>query len=61
MPSLDQVPKDWRGRGYSCDIWTDPPGQVWEDFAHETDELVMLLDGIELKGRRRRARYERPS
>ena len=44
-----QVARDWRARGFSCDVWTDPPGQVWADFVHATDELVMLIDGeIEL-------------
>jgi quercetin dioxygenase-like cupin family protein len=45
-----QVADDWGRRGFGCDIWTDPPGQVWPDFVHETDELVMLIDGdIELQ------------
>ena len=35
----------WRSRGFSCDIWTDPPGQVWEDYTHAVDELVMVLEG----------------
>lgn len=26
-------------------MWTDPPGQVWEDYTHSVDELVMVLDG----------------
>ncbi len=42
--------RDWNKRGFSCDIWADPPGQVWADFVHGTDELVMLIDGeIELR------------
>ena len=24
----DTVARDWHARGFSCDIWTDPPGQV---------------------------------
>jgi mannose-6-phosphate isomerase-like protein (cupin superfamily) len=41
---------DWARRGFSCDIWTDAPGQVWRDFVHATDELVMPLEGeIELE------------
>lgn len=39
--------KDWAARGFSCDIWVDPPGQVWENFVHDNDELVMLLEGEE--------------
>jgi uncharacterized cupin superfamily protein len=40
-----QVRSDWKERGFSCGIWTDPPGQVWRDFVHGTDELVMLIEG----------------
>mgnify|MGYP001348167261 FL=1 len=44
------VRKDWYGRGFSCDIWIDPPGKIWTDFVHDTDELLMLIDGeIELE------------
>ena len=49
-PDSQQTSRDWAARGFSCDIWTDPPGQVWADFVHATDELVMLIDGeIELR------------
>jgi quercetin dioxygenase-like cupin family protein len=41
----DRIATDWSRRGFSCDLWTDPPGQTWEDFTHTTDELVMLLEG----------------
>lgn len=49
---MDQhrIARDWHARGFSCDIWTDPPGQVWADFVHATDELVSLIEGeIELR------------
>ncbi len=36
---------DWAERGYSCDIWTDLPGQEWKDYVHATDELLMLSEG----------------
>lgn len=43
------VKNDWQNRGFSCGIWIDSPGQVWADYVHDTDELVMLLEGdIEL-------------
>jgi hypothetical protein len=29
--------------GFGCDIWTDGPGQVWADFVHDVDEIVMLI------------------
>lgn len=48
--NLEQVCQQWADRGFSCDIWSDPAGQVWANFVHSTDELVMLLDGeIELE------------
>lgn len=46
----DTIRRDWAARGFSCDIWTDPPGQVWQDYVHAVDELLMLIDGaIELR------------
>ena len=48
MPSqLDttKVETDWRARGFSFEVWTDSPGQVWADFVHDVDELVMVIDG----------------
>ena len=41
--------KDWNERGFSFRIFRDPLGQVWADFVHRTDELVMFEKGeIEL-------------
>ncbi len=42
---LTSVRSDWHSRGFSCDIWTDPPGQTWEDYTHTVDEVVMILEG----------------
>src|SRR5689334_6463567 len=39
------VERSWKERGFSCGLWGDPPGQVWEDYVHDVDELVMVLDG----------------
>jgi mannose-6-phosphate isomerase-like protein (cupin superfamily) len=44
-PDQSRVAADWRARGFSCEVWTDPPGQVWADFVHDVDELVMTIDG----------------
>ncbi len=56
---LDDVVSDWQKRGFSCDIWTDAPGQVWANYVHPADELVMLIEGeIEL---RFAGRVERPA
>ena len=39
------VTRDWIARGFSCRAFTDPPGQEWRDFVHDTDELVTVVDG----------------
>jgi quercetin dioxygenase-like cupin family protein len=44
-PNRDQTAAAWAARGFSCDLWTDPPGQRWENFTHATDELVTVLEG----------------
>ncbi len=44
-PDRDQVTQDWRRRGYSCDVFTDPPGREWNDFVHTTNELVTVMEG----------------
>lgn len=48
------VRSEWAHRGFSCELWIDPPNQVWHDFQHDVDELILLLEGevqIELPGR----------
>ncbi|MEY8243728.1 MAG: cupin domain-containing protein [Gammaproteobacteria bacterium] len=50
----EQIKKDWNSRGYSFGIFKDPSGQVWADFVHKTDELVVLAEGeieIEIEGK----------
>ena len=32
-------------RGFSFGVFVDPPGRIWPDFTHQTDELVMLTKG----------------
>jgi quercetin dioxygenase-like cupin family protein len=44
-PDRTKVAADWTSHGFSCDLWTDPPGQRWEDFRHAADELVTVLEG----------------
>lgn len=39
------VAADWRRRGYSCDLFVDPPGQQWNNFVHATNELVTVSEG----------------
>ena len=42
----DQIKQDWNSRGYSFGVFRDPPGRVWADFVHRTDELVVLITRI---------------
>ncbi len=51
--NIKKIQKDWEERGYSFGVWTDPPGQVWEYYRHDTDELFMVMEGdveLEMKG-----------
>lgn len=41
----DEVSREWGRRGYSCDLFVDPPGREWNDFVHATNELVTVVDG----------------
>ena len=53
MTDREQIAADWAARGFSCDLWTDPPGKRWQDFTHATDEVVLVLAGdmeFELEG-----------
>ena len=50
---IGKVEQEWGFRGFSCALWTDPPGQVWENFVHEVDELLMVVQGkleMEMEG-----------
>jgi mannose-6-phosphate isomerase-like protein (cupin superfamily) len=44
-PSRIQIEQGWRARGFTCDLWVDPPGQEWIDYVHAVDELMMVMDG----------------
>ena len=53
----DQIKQDWKSRGYSFGVFRDPPGQVWADFGHKTDEVVVLAEGeieVEIEGKAQR-------
>ncbi len=40
-----RVAVSWAERGFSCDLWVDPPNQRCENFSHATDELVLVVEG----------------
>lgn len=53
----DLIKRDWHSRGYSFGVLRDPPGQVWADFVHKTDELVVVAEGeieVEIEGKAER-------
>lgn len=41
-----EVSRDWQQRGYSCDPFSDPPGQEWRNYTHKTNELVTVVEGL---------------
>jgi mannose-6-phosphate isomerase-like protein (cupin superfamily) len=43
--NIEYVREKWQQRGFSCDLWIDPPGQRWEGYVHDTDEMVMIVEG----------------
>lgn len=43
--SPEATERDWRTRGYSCRPFRDPPGRVWRDFVHATNEVVTVVQG----------------
>ena len=52
-----KIQEDWKKRGFSFGVWTDPPGQVWKDYEHDADELFLVVEGdveLEMKGRKLR-------
>ncbi|MBM4059723.1 MAG: cupin domain-containing protein [Planctomycetes bacterium] len=56
MPRIErpQVRAEWATHGFTCELWVDPPDQVWHDFQHDVDERVLLLEGeiqVEMPGR----------
>lgn len=36
---------EWHRRGYSCGLFVDPPGRQWNDFVHDCNELVTVVEG----------------
>ncbi len=59
MTDRQKIAAEWGARGFSCEVWVDPPGQRWEDFTHATAELVIVLDGqmeFEIEGVRHHPR-----
>ena len=43
--STYQIKHERNSRGYSFGVFKDPHGQVWADFFHKTNEIVVLAKG----------------
>ena len=43
---FQSVEADWQREGFSFGIFRDPPGQEWNNFTHQTDEYVLVAEGI---------------
>ena len=41
----DSIKRNWSSRGYSFGFFQDSPKQVWANFVHKTNELVVLAEG----------------
>ena len=35
MTDRQQIAADGAARGFTCDLWTDPPGQQWDEVFTE--------------------------
>ncbi|MBI4388030.1 MAG: cupin domain-containing protein [Candidatus Omnitrophica bacterium] len=45
VQSKQELAKKWAEKGFSCDLWVDPPGQTWENYIHDVDEVVCAAEG----------------
>ncbi len=40
---LGLIAQGWQERGFSCALWTEPTGQVWADFTHDSEPTMRNL------------------
>ena len=40
-----EVSRDWNERGYSCELFVDPPGKEWPNFRYKTNEVLTVAQG----------------
>lgn len=41
----ETVAAEWKERGFSCDLFVDPPGRTWAGFIHPINEVVCVVEG----------------
>ena len=54
---IELVKQNWHSRGYSFRVFRKPASQVWADFVHQTDKLVVFAEGeieVEIEGKAER-------
>lgn len=52
----EALARKWTKEEFSCGLWVDPPGQRWENYVHEVDEVVCVAEGaleLEMEGKKR--------
>ena len=50
----DLIKRDCHSSVYSFEVFRNSPGQIWANFVHRTDELVVLAEGeieVEIEGK----------
>jgi hypothetical protein len=45
----DQVAQDWHSRGYSCDVFVDPPGREWNNFSYASRRCFVPFPLINIR------------
>ena len=43
--NIEKIKSDWENRGFTCKTSSTPSGDVWSSPGHETDEVLILLEG----------------
>ena len=41
----EEIGNLWKDRGFSCHLYVDKRGQEWNDFIHQTNELLTVVVG----------------
>jgi quercetin dioxygenase-like cupin family protein len=45
VPTKNEITSRWAEEGFGCDLWVDPPGQIWPGFIHRGDEMLLVTKG----------------
>ncbi len=42
---INEIKNAWQKKGFKCEISITPPGESWSSDGHETDEVIIPLEG----------------